>query len=75
VPSTIPPVPGAKVIKALERVGFTLVRIRGSHHVLRHPDGRTVTVPVHTGGEVPKGTMRQILTTVGLTPDEFRKLL
>ena len=75
MPSTIPPVPGAKVVKALERAGFAVVRIRGSHHFMRHPDGRAVTVPVHAGGEVPKGTMRQILASVGLTPDEFRKLL
>ena len=38
----IPAVPGAKVVKALERAGFRVVRVNGSHHVLRHPDGRVV---------------------------------
>ncbi|HUY50307.1 MAG TPA: type II toxin-antitoxin system HicA family toxin [Streptosporangiaceae bacterium] len=41
----IPAVPGAKVVKALERAGFTVTRVSGSHHVMRHPDGRTVIVP------------------------------
>jgi predicted RNA binding protein YcfA (HicA-like mRNA interferase family) len=42
---------------------------------MRHPDGRAVSVPVHAGDDVPKGTMRDILASVGMTPDEFRKLL
>jgi predicted RNA binding protein YcfA (HicA-like mRNA interferase family) len=75
VPSTVPAVPGAKVVKALESVGFAIARISGSHHIMRHPDGRTVAVPVHGGQDVPKGTLRGILTTIGMTPDEFRKLL
>jgi predicted RNA binding protein YcfA (HicA-like mRNA interferase family) len=71
---SVPSVPGAKVVKALERAGFTEVRISGSHHVLRHADGRTVTVPVHAGRDVPKGTLRNILNIVGMTPDELRRL-
>lgn len=75
MPSSIPVVPGAKVVKALKSAGFTVTRIKGSHHFMRHPDGRAVSVPVHSGGDVPKGTMRDILSTVGMTPDEFRALL
>jgi transposase len=44
LPSALPAVPGAKVVKALERAGFTVTRVRGSHHNMRHPDGRTVSV-------------------------------
>ena len=32
----VPAVPGAKVVRALERAGFRVVRANGSHHVLRH---------------------------------------
>jgi predicted RNA binding protein YcfA (HicA-like mRNA interferase family) len=42
---------------------------------MRHPDGRTVAVPVHGGQDLLKGTMRGILAAIGMTPDEFRKLL
>jgi predicted RNA binding protein YcfA (HicA-like mRNA interferase family) len=75
VPSSIPAVPGAKVIKALEGVGFTVVRIKGSHCFMRHSDGRAVAVPVHSSRDVPKGTLRAILASIGMTPDEFRALL
>jgi predicted RNA binding protein YcfA (HicA-like mRNA interferase family) len=36
------PVPGVKVVRALERAGFTVVRISGSHHVMHQADGRAV---------------------------------
>ena len=75
MPSSIPVVPGAKVVKALESAGFVVERIRGSHHFMRHPDGRIAVVPVHAGDDVPRGTLRQILASVGMTPDEFRELL
>jgi predicted RNA binding protein YcfA (HicA-like mRNA interferase family) len=74
VPSNIPAVPGAKVVKALESAGFTVTRVKGSHHFMRHPDGRAVSVPVHRQ-DVPRGTMHDILSSVGMTPDEFRELL
>jgi predicted RNA binding protein YcfA (HicA-like mRNA interferase family) len=75
MPSSIPAVPGAKVVKALEKLGFVVTRTSGSHHVMRHPDGRSVSVPVHAGKDVPKGTLRGILAAISITPDEFRSLL
>jgi predicted RNA binding protein YcfA (HicA-like mRNA interferase family) len=63
------------LVKALEGAGFAVARIRGSHHVMRHPDGRTVTVPVHPGRDVPKGTVRNILAITGLTPHDLQNLL
>nr|WP_239377466.1 type II toxin-antitoxin system HicA family toxin [Frankia sp. Cj5] len=75
MPATVPVVAGAKVVKALERAGFIVTRVSGSHHVMRHPDGRTVIIPVHAGKDVPKGTLRNILSIIGMTADELRKLL
>jgi predicted RNA binding protein YcfA (HicA-like mRNA interferase family) len=75
MPGAIPAVPGAKVVKALERAGFTVIRVSGSHHVMRHADGRTVVVPVHVRRDMAKGTLRNILAIVGITPEELRKLL
>lgn len=71
----MPALPGAKVVKALERAGFAVVRVSGSHHVMKHPDGRTIPVPVHAGRDMPKGTLRNILAIVGMTEDDLRKLL
>lgn len=33
----LPAVSGKDVVRALEKAGFTLVRVRGSHHRLRNP--------------------------------------
>ncbi len=74
MPGSIPAIPGVKVVRALERAGFMVVRISGSHRVMRHPDGRTV-VPVHAGRDIAKGTLRNILAIIGMDAEQFRKLL
>jgi predicted RNA binding protein YcfA (HicA-like mRNA interferase family) len=51
-----------------------LARVVGSHHIMRHPDGRGTTVPVHQGRDVAKGTLRGILSDTGLTVDELQRL-
>lgn len=44
----------------LKQNGWTLVRIRGSHHVITHPNyPKTVTVP-HPKNDLPIGTVKQI---------------
>jgi predicted RNA binding protein YcfA (HicA-like mRNA interferase family) len=74
------PVPlarGKDVVRALERAGFAVVRIKGSHHRLVHKDDptRATTVPVHASRDLPRGTLRDILEQVGLTTDELIELL
>jgi predicted RNA binding protein YcfA (HicA-like mRNA interferase family) len=74
----MPPVPsvrGERVVRALEKAGFRVARVVGSHHIMRHPDGRGTTVPVHPGGDVAKGTLRGILADVGMTVPELQRLL
>ena len=71
----IPSVRGERVVRALERAGFKIAPVAGSHHIMRHPDGRGTTVPVHPGRDVAKGTLRGILSDVGMTVDELRRLL
>ena len=67
----LPSVSGVRVVRALERLGFRVARVSGSHHVMRHPDGRGTTVPVHGNRDVAKGTLRGILHDVGLTIDQL----
>jgi predicted RNA binding protein YcfA (HicA-like mRNA interferase family) len=59
--SRLPRLTGPEVIAALRRAGFAVVRVRGSHHVLRHPDGRITTVPVHAGDTIGPGLLARIL--------------
>jgi predicted RNA binding protein YcfA (HicA-like mRNA interferase family) len=71
----VPAVRGDRLVRALEKAGFKVARITGSHRILRHPDGRGTTVPVHQGRDVAKGTLRGILDDVGLTVDDLPRLL
>ncbi|MBC5799984.1 MAG: type II toxin-antitoxin system HicA family toxin [Candidatus Eremiobacteraeota bacterium] len=61
--------------RALQRAGFAVTRIVGSHHFVRHPDGRATSVPVHGARDVPAGTLARILKDVRLTRQELQKLL
>jgi len=45
----LPRVTADEVIKALERVGFSLVRQSGSHKIYKNAEGKRVTVPYHAG--------------------------
>jgi len=67
----LPSVSGARIVRALERNGFKVARVSGSHHIMRHPDGRGTTVPVHSNRDVAKGTLRGILSDVGMTIDQL----
>ncbi len=40
----LPVLKAEQIINALEKVGFQVVRQRGSHVRLRHEDGRVVTI-------------------------------
>ena len=71
----VPSVRGEQVVRALQRAGFKVAHVTGSHHIMRHPDGRGTTVPVHQGRDVAKGTLRGILSDVGMTTEELRQLL
>ncbi len=52
---------GKEMLKCLEKMGFILVRVNGSHHRLKHIDGRVTTIPVHKNEDLPKGLMRKII--------------
>jgi predicted RNA binding protein YcfA (HicA-like mRNA interferase family) len=55
-----------RVIKLLKNEGFILDHVSGSHYVFYHPvDGRRVVVPYHTK-DLPIGTLKAILRSVGL---------
>ena len=73
--SRSPRVTGADLIGALERVGFRVLRVKGSHHFLRHEDGRSTVVPVHSGETIGPGLLHRILRDCRLTADELGKLL
>ena len=55
-----------EMIKIVEKDGWTLVRVKGSHHIFEHSKKPgTVVVPVHKG-TMPIGTSNGILKQAGL---------
>ena len=66
---------GQQVIAALKKAGFVVLRIKGSHHLLSHPDSRRTVVPVHRGEIVGPGLMLKILRDCEIERDEFVELL
>lgn len=63
---------GKELIRLLEKLGFEVIRINGSHHRVKHPDGRVTTVPVHKNEDLPKGLVRKIIREdLEMNFDEF----
>ena len=71
----LPRVSGREVVRALERAGFEVQRVRGSHTFLKHPDGRVTSVPVHSRETIGPGLMRSILRDVEMDVEAFSELL
>lgn len=72
----LPRVSGAETIRALERLGFSQARQRGSHIVMKRIGPTTTTgcvVPLHP--ELAIGTLRGILKQAGVTAEEFVRQL
>jgi predicted RNA binding protein YcfA (HicA-like mRNA interferase family) len=61
--------------RVLVHLGFQAVRQKGSHVFYRHPDGRTTTVPNHSGRDLARPLIREILREIDLPTEEFRKLV
>ena len=73
--SRAPRVTGAELVRALQRAGFQVVRVKGSHHHLRRVGGPLVTIPVHPGEIIYPRLLASILDQAGLTVEELRALL
>ena len=72
----LPSVRARDVVRVAEAVGFSLDRQRGSHAVYhRTYDRRRVVIPMHGTTDLKPGTLRGIISDLGMTVDEFVKRL
>lgn len=55
------------------RLGFVFDRSKGSHRVYLHADGRRTVIPFHGGRTIPTGTLRDIISDMGITVEEFNR--
>jgi predicted RNA binding protein YcfA (HicA-like mRNA interferase family) len=63
------------MISALRKLGFEVLRVKGSHHYLQHPDGRSTVVPVHSGEDIGPGLLSKVLRDTKLTRAELASQL
>jgi predicted RNA binding protein YcfA (HicA-like mRNA interferase family) len=70
--ASFPAVNGKTTIRVLQKLGFRLDRIEGSHHIMVK-DGHpwTVPVPVHGSRTLPRGTLASILRMAGVSSKRF----
>jgi predicted RNA binding protein YcfA (HicA-like mRNA interferase family) len=71
--SKLPRLTGKQVIRVLKNFGFEISRIKGSHYILRHSDGRMTVVPVHSNEIIGPGLLTKILQDCKISKDEYLK--
>ena len=72
--TSLPSFTGKELIAKLEKFGFTVLRAKGSHHLLRHEDGRTTVVPVHAGETIGTGLLSKILRDCDMSREDLAKI-
>jgi predicted RNA binding protein YcfA (HicA-like mRNA interferase family) len=65
---------GRSLCKIVERYGWELKRITGSHHIYaRRSTNAILSIPVHGNRDLPTGTLRSILKDAGLTEEDLQR--
>ena len=72
MPPSLPHVSGAEAVRALQKIGFAVLRQKGSHVMLRRGAAGCV-VPQHR--ELKIGTLSGLLKQAGISADEFIEAL
>ena len=63
---------GKKLCKVVEKSGWILVRVKGSHYIYTKEDvSKIIVIPVHGNRDLPTGTLRGILKDAELTEDDI----
>jgi len=72
--SKLPQVSGQEVVRALQKIGFTVRRQQGSHIIMRRDDPFAQTV-VPNHHQIDRGTLRAILRQSGVSVEQLTELL
>ena len=62
---------GKEMVRALQGLGFEVIRRKGSHRFLRHPDGRCTVVPIHAGEMLGIGLVSKILKDADVSAEDL----
>ena len=63
-----------EAIRGFERCGYQVVRVRGSHYILRHPQKGILVLPFHQG-TVKAGIIFDALRKAGISPEDFEEAI
>ncbi len=70
------PVTSAKELeKLLVKLGFQIIRQKGSHRFYKHPDGRYTTLPHHPGEDLTRPLIRAILRQIDIDTETYIRML
>jgi predicted RNA binding protein YcfA (HicA-like mRNA interferase family) len=67
----IPVLTSTQVERVLLALGFERRSGKGAHRFYRHPDGRTTTVPFHSGRDISPVLLRKICRDIDVTVESF----
>ena len=64
-----------RIRKVAERSGFEWQRCEGSHNTFKNPEGRIIVIPDHGAQVIVRPLLRKILRDMGISVDEYHKIL
>ena len=71
----LPVVRPVQLIKVLQRKGWQLERVRGSHYIMKDSEmRRVVPIPMHSK-ELKTGTLVAIMRSVGISREDLQDML
>ena len=63
---------GKSLCKIVEKRGWILQRITGSHHIYQNSDfDKIISIPVHRNHDLKIGTLRALMKIAGLTEEDL----
>ena len=71
----LPLLDAKELIKILNKMGFDVIRQRGSHIYMKHKDGRCTVVPMHAGRDIGRGLLKRILNEIDMSREDFLKFV
>ena len=69
----LPAVSSTKVIRVASKLGYELVRQKGSHIILKNKEEKMLVIP--NKKTLKKGTLLQIIKAMEITKEEFTEML
>ena len=71
----LPTIKTRQLVRVLNKLGFLLHHQTGSHAQFKNVNGERVTVPIHSGKDLNKKTLKGIIDSLNIKVEDFVKLL